>query len=266
MDLTAARGARLGFAAPVLLVALWFCPTRGDAYSLCYNFTVDPQPSPGQPWCVVQGQVDGNGFLSYDCGGTMIQSTSPLGEEVKTTNTWKSQMETLGDIGDFLKGQLPDVIPEKHTARGPQTLQGRMTCRYEEDGHISGSWQFGFNGQMFLHFDSENGQWTEVHSGGRRMKEKWENDRAVSNFFKNVCMGDCRAWLRDFMVHWEEMLKTTVRTTVSPPMQPTAPASHHIIKIILGVSAGFFISIVAWIICKKRQEVRARKSEPAFQL
>ena len=58
---------------------------------------------------------------------------------------------------------------------GPLTLQARMTCQCEEDGHINGSWQFGFNGEMCLRFDSENGHWTEVHSGGRRMKEKWES-------------------------------------------------------------------------------------------
>uniref|UniRef100_A0A4W2CV25 MHC class I-like antigen recognition-like domain-containing protein n=1 Tax=Bos indicus x Bos taurus TaxID=30522 RepID=A0A4W2CV25_BOBOX len=169
-------------------------------HSLFYNFTVDRHPSPGEPWCVVQGQIDGNFFLSYDCGGTKIQSTSPLGEEVKTTNTWETQTEPLRNIGDFLKGQLPDIIPEKHTS-SPLTLQARMTCQCEEDGHISGSWQFGFNGEMCLRFDSENGHWTEVHSGGRRMKEKWEKDRAVTDFFKNVSMGDCQAWLQDFIVH-----------------------------------------------------------------
>ena len=89
-----------------------------DTHSLCYNFTVDPHPSPGEPWCVVQGQVDGNFFLSCDCGGAIIQSTSPLGEEVKTTHTWETQTETLTDIGDFLKGRLPDIILEKHMARG----------------------------------------------------------------------------------------------------------------------------------------------------
>ena len=57
------------------------------ALSLCYDFPVDPQPSPGELSCVVQGQVDGNVFLSYDCGGAMIQSTNPLGEEVKTMKT-----------------------------------------------------------------------------------------------------------------------------------------------------------------------------------
>ncbi|XP_060986044.1 UL16-binding protein 6-like [Dama dama] len=182
MAWTAGPGARLGFPALVLLLPLRFCTARGDTHSLCCNFTIDHQPSPGEPWCMVQGQVDGNVFLSYDCGDTKIQSTSPLGQEVKTTNTWETQTETLRDIGDLLTGQLPDIILEKHTVRGPLTLQGRMTCRREEDGYISGSWQFGFNGQMCLRFDSENGHWTEVHSGGRQVKEKWENDRAVTHF------------------------------------------------------------------------------------
>ena len=89
-----------------------------DSHSFCYNFPVDPQPSSGEPLGVAQGQVDGNASLSYDCGGAMIQSTNPLGEEVKTMNTWETQRETLRDIGDFLKGQLPDIILEKHTPRG----------------------------------------------------------------------------------------------------------------------------------------------------
>ena len=91
----------------------------------------------------------------------------------------------------------------------PLTLQARMTCWQEDNGHISGSWQFGFNGEMCLRFDSENGHWTIDHSRGRQIKEKWENDRAVTDFLKKVSMGDCRAWLQDFMACWEKMLKTT---------------------------------------------------------
>uniref|UniRef100_A0A4W2GGW8 UL16-binding protein 3-like n=1 Tax=Bos indicus x Bos taurus TaxID=30522 RepID=A0A4W2GGW8_BOBOX len=204
------RGFKPGLCFLLLLLFYPFSATPGDAHSLCYNFTVDSQPRPGQPWCVVQGQVDGKVFLSYDCGRAKIQFTSPLGEEVKTTKAWETQTETLRDIGDLLREQLPDVTSEKRTVTDPLTLQGRMTCRCEDDGHISGSWQFGFSGQMCLLFDSENGHWTEVHSGGRRMREKWEKDRAVTNFFKKVSMGDCRVWLQDFLVHWEEMLKTTV--------------------------------------------------------
>ena len=61
---------------------------------------------------MVQGQVDGKVFLSYDCGRAKIQFTSPLGEEVKTTKAWETQTETLRDIGDLLREQLPDVTSE----------------------------------------------------------------------------------------------------------------------------------------------------------
>lgn len=38
---------------------------------------------------------------------------------------------------------------------------------------------------------------------------RWENDRAVTDFFQKVSMGDCRAWLQDFLVRWEGMSKTS---------------------------------------------------------
>ncbi|XP_065787207.1 UL16-binding protein 3-like isoform X4 [Muntiacus reevesi] len=225
MDWTAGPRAPLGFAALLLLGRLSISAARGYAHSLCYNFTIDPQPSRGEPWCVVQGQVDGNVFLSYDCGGAKVQSTSPLGEVVRTMNTWETQTETLRDIGDFLKWQLPDVILEKHMASGPLTLQARMMCRWEKNGHISGSWQFGFNGQTWLLFDSENGHWTVVHSEGRRMKEKWENDRAATDFLKKVSMRDCWAGLQDFMVRWEKMLKSAGDGAPRKPLTGALSAS-----------------------------------------
>ncbi|XP_040094608.1 UL16-binding protein 1-like isoform X2 [Oryx dammah] len=231
-----------------------------DTHSLSYNFTVDLQPGRRQLWCEVQGQVDGEVFLSYDCVHAQIIFTSLLGEEVKTTEAWERQVETLRDIRDWIKEQLHDFM-EKRMARDPLTLQARMTCCCEDDRHISGSWQFGLNGLMSLHFDSEDGHWRVDHPGGRWMKVKWENDKAVTDFLKKVSIGDCRAWLQAFMVHWEEMLKTTaspttvpptLQTTVLPTEQPTAPAISHVTWIAPWVLASFVImGIIAWILYKK---------------
>ncbi|KAM7240642.1 hypothetical protein CapIbe_008548, partial [Capra ibex] len=185
------------------------CFAFTDPHSLSYNFTIDPQPRDDQPWCEVQGKVDQKVFLSYDCGTAKIKYLSPLGEEVKNMSTWETQTVTLRDTGDLLKEQRSNVTPEKHTDKGPLTLQARMTCWREDNGHTSASWEFGFSGQLCLLFDSENGHWTMVHPGGRQMKEKWENDRAVTDFFKKVSMGGCRAWLQDFLVLWEKMLTTS---------------------------------------------------------
>ncbi|XP_043312777.1 UL16-binding protein 3-like isoform X1 [Cervus canadensis] len=228
----------LGFL--VLLLIVWFSGTPGDAHSLFYNFTIDPQPRPGQPWCEVQGHVDREVFLSYDCGHAKIIFTSPLGEEVKTIKAWETQIETLGDIRDHLL----DFTLEKHTVMDPLTLQARMTCRCEDDRHISGSWQFGLNGQMSLHFDSENGHWRVDHPGGRWMKEKWGNDRAVTKFLKKVSMGDCPAWLQAFMVRWEKMLKTSASPTTGPSaVQPRATAIKSKAWILPVLLTSFIITV-----------------------
>uniref|UniRef100_A0AC11D5H0 Uncharacterized protein n=1 Tax=Ovis aries TaxID=9940 RepID=A0AC11D5H0_SHEEP len=249
-------GSKTSLSFLVLLSMVLFSGTSRDPHSLSYNFTISPWPGYGQPWCEVQGEVDQKVFLSYDCGTAKIKCMSPLGEEVKHMSTWETQTVTLRDTGDLLKEQMPDITPEKHTDKvgsGPLTLQARMTCSLEDNGHTSAFWEFGFNGQLCLLFDSENGHCTMVHPGGRQMKEKWENDRAVTNFFKKVSMGDCRAWLQAFLVGWEKMLKTSASpTTVPTTVQHTAPASNHITKIILGVFAVFIIlSIIAWILYKR---------------
>ncbi|XP_027828211.1 UL16-binding protein 3-like isoform X3 [Ovis aries] len=246
----------LGFL--LLLLIVLFSGTSSDAHSLSYNFTIDPQPRDDQPWCEVQGEVDQKVFLSYDCGTAKIKYMSPLGEEVKNMSAWEAQTVTLRDTGDLLQGQMPDVTPEKHTDKvgsGLVTLQARMTCWREDDGHTNASWGFGFNGQLCLLFDSENGHWTVVHPGGRQMKEKWENDRTVTDFFRTVSMGDCWAWLQAFLVHWEKMLKSLAPpTTVPTTVQPTAATNNHITEIIFVVLPVFVItSIVACILYKKRR-------------
>ncbi|KAI4567513.1 hypothetical protein MJT46_008726 [Ovis ammon polii x Ovis aries] len=117
----------------VLLLIVWFSGTSSDAHSLSYNFTIDPRPRDDQPWCEVQGEVDQKVFLSYDCGRAQIKYLGPLGEEVKSMSTWETQTDTLRDTGDLLKGQMPDVTPEKHTDKaspttGPPTVQPTATA------------------------------------------------------------------------------------------------------------------------------------------
>ncbi|XP_052501580.1 UL16-binding protein 2-like [Budorcas taxicolor] len=214
------------------------------AHSLSYNFTTDPRPRVDQPWCEFRGEGDQKIFLSYDCGRAQIKYLSPLGEEVKSMSAWETQTDTLRDTGDLLQEQMPDVTPEKHTDKGPLTLQARMTCWREGNGHTSASWEFGFNGQLCLLFDSKNGFWTMVHSKGRRMKEKWENDRVVSDFFRTVSMGDCQSWLRDFMVCWEKMLKTSASLTTGPPtVKSLAAAIKHITWILPVLLTSFVITV-----------------------
>uniref|UniRef100_A0A2K6GV43 MHC class I-like antigen recognition-like domain-containing protein n=1 Tax=Propithecus coquereli TaxID=379532 RepID=A0A2K6GV43_PROCO len=184
-----------------------FCST--ETHSLSYDFTITPKFRPAPRWCEVQGQVDKKTFLHYDCANKKGTPCGPLGKEINGTITWKEQKETLSNVVEDLTQELLDNLPENYTASDPLTLEVRMSCQLEANGHTTGSWQFGFNGQKFLLFDSEDREWALAHPRARQMKEKWENDKDVTKFFHNISVGDCRRWLMKFLVHWEKMLQPT---------------------------------------------------------
>ncbi|PNJ78982.1 hypothetical protein CR201_G0003906 [Pongo abelii] len=193
------------------LLSRWSRAGRADPHSLCYNITIIPKFRPGPRWCAVQGQLDKKTFLQYDCGNKTVIPISPLGKKLNVTKAWKAQNPVLRKVVDMLTEQLFEIQLENYTPREPLTLQARMSCEQKANGHSGGSWQFSFNGQVFLLFDSENGMWTTVHPGARKMKERWENDKDVTISFHNISMGDCKGWLEDFLMGMDRTLEPSAR-------------------------------------------------------
>ncbi|MBZ3877377.1 Retinoic acid early transcript 1G protein [Sciurus carolinensis] len=115
----------------------------------------------------------------------------------------------LKEMRDILKQKLADIKAENPMAKGLNTLEGRMSCQLKSHGSTSSSWQIGFNGQMWLHFNSHNRRWTEVHPGSNWMKKIWQNDREVTEFLHKSSKGDCRAWLEKFLVQRKTELEPT---------------------------------------------------------
>nr|XP_055246814.1 UL16-binding protein 1-like isoform X2 [Gorilla gorilla gorilla] len=221
----------------LLLLSGWSGSGRADTHCLCYDFIITPKFRPEPRWCEVQGLVDERPFLHYDCVNHKAKAFASLQKKVNVTKTWEEQTETLRDfsllshtstlrqtetltdVGDFLKGQLPDIEMENLIPIERLILQARMSCEHEAHGHSRGSWQFLFNGQTFLLFDSNNRKWTALHPRAKKMTEKWEKNKEVTVFFHNISMGDCKTWLEDFLICWEQMLDPTSTT------QPKAMAS-----------------------------------------
>ncbi|XP_074253189.1 UL16-binding protein 3 [Saimiri boliviensis] len=210
----------------LLLQSGWSGARRADAHSLWYSFTIIHLPRPGQRWCEVQGQVDQKHFLSYDCGTDKVFSVGRLEEQLNATDAWERQLEMLREVGQTLRLELPGIELEDFTPSGPVTLQARMSCECEADGHIHGSWEFGFHGQKFLLFDSNSRKWTVVHAGARQMKEKWEEDGELTQHLEKLSVGDCGSWLQDFLMCREKRLEPTAPPTVSSGMtQPISVAT-----------------------------------------
>ncbi|XP_001082270.3 UL16-binding protein 1 [Macaca mulatta] len=197
------------------LLSGWSRAGRADTHCLCYDFIIIPKFRPEPRWCAVQGLVDERPFLHYDCVNHKAKAFASLGKKVNVTKTWEKQTETLGDVVDFLKGQLPDIQVENLMPIEPLILQARMSCEHKAQGHGRGSWQFLFNGQTFLLFDSNNRKWTALQPGAKKMKEKWEKNTEVTTFFQKISMGDCKTWLEEFLMYWEQMLDPTKPPTVA---------------------------------------------------
>lgn len=111
------------------------------ARSLDYEFTLTPH---GQPWCEIQGQVNGNPFVHYACGGQKVTLLSV--PEMSATQAWNQQRDTLQYVVDELKKILLDIGAEMTATSGPLSLQGCMMCEQESSGHTSASWEFGSHG------------------------------------------------------------------------------------------------------------------------
>nr|XP_054107662.1 UL16-binding protein 2-like [Callithrix jacchus] len=193
-------------------------PGNSDPHSLCYDVTITPKFRPGPRWCAVQGQLDQKTFLHYDCGNKTVTPVSLLGKKINVTKSWKEQNPVLRELVDMLTEQLLGIQLQNYTPREPLTLQARMSCEQKAEGHSSGSWQFSFDGQIFLLFDSENRMWTTVHPGARKMKEKWENDKDMTMSFHYFSMGDCTRWLEDFLMGMDRTLESS--TGAPPTMAP----------------------------------------------
>ncbi|XP_017739133.1 PREDICTED: NKG2D ligand 1-like, partial [Rhinopithecus bieti] len=211
------------------LLSGWSGPGRADTNTVCYDFIITPKFRPKPHWCEVQGLVDERPFLHYDCVNHKAKASASLGKKVNVTKPWEEQTETLRDMVDFLKGQLPDIQAENLIPIEPLILQARMSCEHEAHGHGRGSWQFLFNGQTFLLFDSNNRKWTALHPGAKKVKEKWEKNRDVTMFFQ-------KTWLEEFLMYWEQMLDPTkppclAQGTTHPKAMATTliPWSHLII-------------------------------------
>ncbi|XP_070259796.1 UL-16 binding protein 5-like isoform X2 [Myotis yumanensis] len=167
---------------------------RNGAPSLGYKFTVTPN---GQPWCEIQGQVNGNTFLHYTCGGNKVRLISVL--DVNATQAWSEQRDALQYVVEELKKTLLDIRAEIPATRGPLSLQGSMMCEQESNVLTAASCEFGLDGRISLHFDSKNGHWTVLLGEGRLLKQTLASDRAMTDLLVRTSTGDCRKWLQQVL-------------------------------------------------------------------
>ncbi|KAG3290425.1 hypothetical protein H1C71_026817, partial [Ictidomys tridecemlineatus] len=220
----------------------WASPT--GTHSLCLDFTVKSQSRPGESWCEVQGSVDKTAFLQYDCESNKIKPLGHLGREVNATKTWTQLTEMLRELGQDLRMLLLDMDLEKNKTLGPLTLQAKMSCQLEGNNDLGSFWNFSIDGQPSLYLNVMHMEWTVINPRARGIKEKWGNDKELTERLRKVSMGDCSHWLTGFLKYQKEMPATT--STV-PVTSETLKSQSTLVTNVVAMIGLIFIVIVVVI-------------------
>ncbi|XP_014441296.2 retinoic acid early transcript 1E [Tupaia chinensis] len=222
---------------------------EGDVHSLCLNFTVQSQSRPEQPWCAVQGSVDREKFLQYDSDSDKARPVGVLGEEVNTTRAWTELTQTLGEVGRELRSLLSGITLEKKEPEGPLRLQAELLCRREAEQCAGASWQFSINGRTALLLDAMSMTWTILSPGARGIKEEWESDRGLAEYFRKISVGDCNHWLREFLELWETMLEPTVPPSKTPYTNQSSSTTLNAYVVPITIPCIVIVIIIIIITC-----------------
>lgn len=101
---------------------------------------------------------------------------------------------------------LPVIKVDKKEMKGPPTLQVRLCCQREAEQCSGASLHFSLNGRTALLLDTMSIIWTIIDPRATGIKEEWENNQELAEYFRKISVGDYSYWLREFLEHWENTL------------------------------------------------------------
>ncbi|XP_034150572.1 BOLA class I histocompatibility antigen, alpha chain BL3-7-like isoform X2 [Esox lucius] len=125
---------------------------------------------------------------------------------------------------------------------GVHTLQVMMGCEWDEEtGVTEGFLPFGYDGEDFISFDLKTLTWITSKPQAVITKDRWDNDKADNEYWKNYLTQECIEWLKKFLDYRKSSLMRTVPPSVSLLQKtPSSPVTCH--------ATGFYTRevIVTW--------------------
>ncbi|XP_054992721.1 UL16-binding protein 6-like [Sorex araneus] len=153
-------------------------------------------------------------FLKYHCENE-VKPVVHQGMKVEILKDLKTQEAAMKEVTEEIKKKLLEM-KQITTASDPLSLQIKLKCEKEANGHTHGSWEFGFDGQTYPLFDSKKKIWTEFHPEGRELKNTISDDSDLTKLLVMVSNGDCWIWLEWVLAHWDELLDRAGFLTLPP--------------------------------------------------
>ncbi|MEQ2248235.1 hypothetical protein ILYODFUR_017238 [Ilyodon furcidens] len=190
----------------LLLLVVGMHSAAAVSHSLQYFYTV----STGMetfPQFVAVGIVDGEQIDYYDS----------VSEKNVLKQTWMEGVRDEKRITDVRKGiqqtfkaNVGVAMQRFNQTTGVHIVQEMRGCEWDEEtGKVTGSFQFGYDGEDFATWDTGTNTWIPAKQQAEITTDLWNNDKAKLESDKNYINHLCPGWLRNYVSYGRSYLMRT---------------------------------------------------------
>ncbi|XP_047461945.1 BOLA class I histocompatibility antigen, alpha chain BL3-6-like isoform X2 [Mugil cephalus] len=199
-------------------------------HSLKYFFTGSSQV-PNFPEFVVVGLVDEVQMVHYDSNTQKAEPTQDWIKKYTEDDPQYWERETGKFLGSqqWFKVNIEIAKKRFNQTGGVHIAQRMYGCEWDDEtNEVKGYDQGGYDGEDFISFDLESGQFIAPKPEGVITKHKWDNDKAFIAQEKNYLTQICPEWLKKYVNYGRSSLMRKDVPSVSLLQKtPSSPVSCH---------------------------------------
>ncbi|XP_077058429.1 zinc-alpha-2-glycoprotein-like [Siphateles boraxobius] len=185
-----------------------------ERHSLYYIYTglSKPVDLPGIYEFTAMGLLDDRQIDYYNSKEKRKIPTQSWMKEKMQEDYWEKGTQSRKSKEQWFNVNVKIVMDRMHETQSDlHVLQWRHGCEVEQKGDevkfLKGVSEYGYNGENFLSFDDEEGQWVAPVDAAVPTKRKWENVPILNQYTKGYLEKECVDWLNKFREYADEELR-----------------------------------------------------------
>ncbi|XP_072115033.1 class I histocompatibility antigen, F10 alpha chain-like [Mobula birostris] len=182
----------------LLLLALLCGGVSGGSLSLRY-FTMAVTPGSGVPEFMVLGYMDEEQIVYYD---SVLRWTVPRQQwmaENQGPDYWQRETQLFRGNEQVSKANIRTVMSQTNQTGGIHIWQQMYGCELHDDGTTTGFNRYAWDGSDFIAFDKDRMVWVTPVPWGQIIKDKWDRDTAMNQYWKGYLEQTCIEWLMRYV-------------------------------------------------------------------
>ncbi|KAK7899341.1 hypothetical protein WMY93_020194 [Mugilogobius chulae] len=186
-------------------------------HSLNYFYTASSQV-PNFPECVIAALVDDVQMIYYDSDTKRAVPKQDWMDRVTEDDPqyWDTQTQLFQDSEQDFRESVEILKQHMNQTGGAHIFQYMVGCEWDDQtDEVTGSWQYGYDGEDFMSFDLETTTWIAQRPEAFTTKAKLDKDEANNVHMKHYLTQECPQWLKKYIEYGRETLMRTELPQIS---------------------------------------------------